>query len=121
MVLLNSNLLIKLSNDEFCKEIVLLIFPQLKNLDKFKKINNNLKSIIKNKDFIFLLSILIIDETDNSEYFLFKFNVSNENKNRIRFLKENYIRNSNYNIFTKEYLQKIFYFNGRLYLEDLID
>tara|TARA_Y100000590_G_scaffold413829_1_gene510085 strand:+ start:28 stop:1299 length:1272 start_codon:yes stop_codon:yes gene_type:complete len=113
--------LIKLSNDEFCKEIVLLIFPQLKNLDKFKKINNNLKSIIKNKDFIFLLSILIIDETDNSEYFLFKFNVSNENKNRIRFLKENYIRNSNYNIFTKEYLQKIFYFNGRLYLEDLID
>ena len=30
---------------------------------------------------------MIIDETDNSDYFLYKFNIPNEQKNRIKLLK----------------------------------
>ena len=113
--------IIKLSKDEFCKEILLLIFPQLKNIDIFKKLNNYSESLINKKDFIFLLSLLIIDKTDNSEYFLYKFNVSKETKKRINFLKDIYFKSFNRNTLSKKNLQKILYFYGKTYLYDVID
>ena len=119
--LVMSNGFINIGNDEFCKEIVLLIFPQVKNIDIFKKLNKNYKSEILKKDFIFLLSLLIIDETDSTEFFLYKFNVSNEAKKRINFLKEIYDKSNDKNTFSKNNLQKIFYFQGKSYLLDVID
>ena len=119
--LVMSNGFINIGNDEFCKEIVLLIFPQVKNIDIFKKLNKNYKSEILKKDFIFLLSLLIIDETDSSEFFLYKFNMSNEAKTRINFLKEIYDKSNDNNTFSKNNLQKIFYFQGKSYLLDVID
>ena len=116
-----SNGFINIGDDEFCKEIVLLIFPQVKNIDIFKKLNKNYKSEILKKDFIFLLSLLIIDETNNSEFFLYKFNMSNESKKRINFLKEIYNKSNDKNTFSKNNLQKIFYFQGKSYLLDVID
>ena len=116
-----SNGFINICDDEFCKEIVLLIFPQVKNIDIFKKLKKNYKSEILKKDFIFLLSLLIIDETDNSEFFLYKFNMSNEAKTRINFLKEIYDKSNDNNTFSKNNLQKIFYFQGKSYLLDIID
>jgi len=119
--LLISNGFINIGSDEFCKEVILLIFPQVKNINIFKKLNKNYKSEIHKKDFIFLLSLLIIDETDNSEFFLYKFNISNEAKTRINFLKEIYGKSKDKNTFSKKNLQKIFYFKGKSYLLDAID
>ena len=116
-----SNGFINIGNDEFCKEIVLLIFPQVKNIDIFKKLNKNYKSEILKKDFIFLLSLLIIDETDSTEFFLYKFNMSNEAKTRINFLKEIYDKSNDNYTFSKNNLQKIYYFQGKSYLLDVID
>ncbi len=113
--------IIKLSKDEFCKEILLLIFPQLKNINIFKKLNSYSQSVINKKDFIFLLSLLIIDETDNSDYFLYKFNLSKENKKRINFLKDIYFKSFNKNTLSKKNLQKILYFYGKTFLYDVID
>ena len=111
----------KLYKDNFSREIILIIFPQLKNLDIFKKLSKYSQSTIDKKDFIFLLSLLIIDETDNSNYFLYKFNFSNENKKRINFLKEMYDKSNDKNTFSKNNLQKIYYFQGKSYLLDVID
>ena len=119
--LLLSKGFINLSKDEFCKEIILLIFPQLKNLDIFKKLNKYSQDVISKKDFIFLLSLLVIDETDNSDYFLYKFNVSNEAKKRINFLKEIFINSNDKNNFSIKKLEKIFYFYGKTSLIDVID
>ena len=116
-----SNGFIKICDDEFCKEILLLIFPQLKNIDIIKKIKKNYKEELFNKDFIFLLSLLIIDETDNSEFFLYKYNMSNEAKLRINFIREIYNKFDDKNTFSKKNLQKIFYFQGKSYLLDIID
>tara|TARA_B100001173_G_scaffold5718_1_gene5021 strand:+ start:45 stop:1319 length:1275 start_codon:yes stop_codon:yes gene_type:complete len=116
-----SNGFIKICNDEFCKEILLLIFPQVKNIDIFKKLKKNYKKEIFKKDFIFLLSLLIIDETDNSEFFLYKFNMSNEDKLRINFLKEIYNKSEDQSTFSKKNLQKIFYYKGKSHLLDVID
>ena len=111
----------KLNKDDFCKEIVLIIFPQLKNLNVFNKLSKYSSNILHKKDFIFLISLLIIDDTDNSNYFLYKFNFSNENKKRINFLKEIFGKKIDSNFFTKKNLQKIFYFNNKSYLSDLFD
>ena len=119
--LLLSKGFVSLSKDEFCKEIILLIFPELKNLNIFKKLSKYSLSVIPKKDFIFLLSLLVIDETDNSDYFLFKFNVSNEAKKRINFLKKIYLDSLDKNCFSKKNLQKVFYFHGKTYLRDVID
>lgn len=119
--LVMSNGFINIGNDEFCKEIVLLIFPQVKNIDIFKKLNKNYRNEIIKKDFIFLLSLMIIDETDSTEFFLYKFNVSNEAKKRINFLKEIYDKSNDKNTFSKNNLQRIFYFQGKSYLLDVID
>ena len=119
--LLLSKGFVSLSKDEFCKEIILLIFPELKNLNIFKKLSKYSLSVIPKKDFIFLLSLLVIDKTDNSDYFLFKFNVSNEAKKRINFLKKIYLDSLDKNCFSKKNLQKVFYFHGKTYLRDVID
>ena len=112
---------IKLNKDDFCKEIILIIFPQLKNIDTFNKLSKYSQNIIHKKDFIFLISLLIVDETDNSNYFLYKFNFSNENKKRIIFFKEIFGKKISNNFFSKKNLQKIFYFKNKDYLIDIID
>ena len=116
-----SNGFFNICDDEFCKEILLLIFPQIKNINILKKLKKNYKNGLIKKDFIFILSLLIIDETDNSEFFLYKFNVSNEAKSRINFLKNMYDKSNDKNTFSKKNLQKIFYFQGKSYLLDMID
>jgi len=112
---------VKLNKDSFCKEIILIIFPQLKNLDIFNNLSKYSNNILHKKDFIFLISLLIIDETDNSNYFLYKFNFSNENKKKINFLKGIFGKKIDNNFFNKKNLQKIFYFNNKDYLIDLFD
>ena len=112
---------LKLPKDKFCLEIINLIFPQLKNILTFKNIKNHAKEVIKSNDFIFLISLMIIDETDNSEYFLYKFNISNENKKRIRFLNNIFSKPLDKNLFSKKNLWKILYFHGNQHLNDLIN
>ena len=116
-----SNRFVEISEDKVCEEIISLIFPQLKNIDILKKLKKNYKNEILKKDFIFFLSLLIIDETDNSEFFLYKYNMSNEAKKRINFLKDIYDKSNDKDTFSKNNLQKIFYFQGKSYLLDVID
>jgi poly(A) polymerase len=97
------------------------VFPQLINLGIFKNINDYSKKIIEEKNFIFLISLMIIDDTDNSEYFIYKYNISNEDKKKIRFLSNIYSKNLDRNIFKEKNFWKILYYNGKDYLIDLID
>ena len=112
---------LKISHDKFSQEILTLIFPQLINLGIFKNINDYSKDIIIKKDFIFLVSLMIIDNTDNSDYFIYKFNLSNEDKKKIKFLSNVYSNKLDKNFFKEKNLWKIFYYNGKDYLFDLID
>ena len=119
-LVLSKNFL-KISKDKFCQEIITLIFPQLVNLSIFKNINDYSKKIIKDKDFIFLISLMIINETDNSEYFIYKYNISNEDKKRIRFLSDIFSKNLEKKTFNEKNFWKILYYNGKDNLIDLID
>ena len=118
--LFNSDGFLKLNNDEFSREIISLIFPQFVNIHLLKNLNKYAKDNIKNVDFIFLISLLIIDETDNADYFIYRFNISKKNQKRILFLNE-YLKNKNNKNLNTKNLWKILYFNGNESLLDLIN
>ena len=110
----------KIPKDQFSKEIIQLIFPQIKNFNIIRNIEKNCnKSIFKNNDFIFLVSLLIIDETDNADYFIHKFSISKKEKDRILFLKNTYKEISK-NFFEKNNLKILLYVHGKDKVIDLI-
>ena len=118
--LFNSDGFLKLNEDEFSCEIISLIFPQFKNIQLLKNLHKYAKDNIKNIDFIFLISFLIVDGTDNADYFIYKFNISKKDQKRILFLNE-YLKNKNNEKFNTKNLWKILYFNGKDSLLDLIN
>ena len=111
---------IKLFKDKESLELIEIIFPQLKNLQNFKKLNAYAQKNLSKIDFILLISLLIIDGTDNADYFLYKFKISNKDQKRIKFVDNFYKQKVNINYFTEKNLNKIFYFNGRQAVTDII-
>jgi len=118
--LVSSHGFAKLTKDTFCSEIIKLIFPQFKNINIFKKLNNFAKESINNLDFVFLISLMIIDGSDNADYFIYKFNLSKKDKKRILFLNNFFSTKINSKIFSVNNLRKILYFNGKQALLDLL-
>ena len=112
---------INLFDDEFSLELLRLIFPELKNLNIFKKLNSDAIDLLHDKDFIFLIAVLIIDDSDNSDYFIFKYNISNEDKNRLKFLKKYYMEINKKNFFSEKNLSAINYYYGNKFTIDIID
>ena len=110
-----------LAKDPFMLELIGLIFPELHNIEIFKNLNDQAVKLLPIKDFIFLISVALIDNSDNSEYFLFKYNISKKDKKRIKFIKNYYNRIFEKNFFTEKNLNRIYYYNGFSYIEDLID
>jgi len=119
--LLRSKGFLKLGKDKDCLEIINLIFPQLKNIYIFNKLNNFVKKNFSNFDFIFLLSLMIIDGTDNVDYFIYKFNLSKKDQKRLLFLNNFYSQKITSKTFSEKNLNKIFYFNGKEALMDVIN
>ena len=118
--LVKSKNFLKLSKDKESMEIISLIFPQLKNIKIFGNLNNFAQKKINDVDFIFLLSLMIIDGTDNVEYFLYKFNLSKKNQKRIHFLNDFYGNTITKKTFSEKKLNRILYFNGKEALIDVI-
>ena len=118
--LVRSKEFFKLLKDQDCLEIISLIFPQFKNISLFKRLNNFSKKNFPNVDFIFLLSLMVIDGTDNVDYFIYKFNISKKDQKRIIFL--NNFNSSKFpnKEFSEKTLNKVFYFSGREALMDVI-
>ena len=118
--LLKSKGFFKLTKDKDCLEIINLIFPQFKNINVFNKLNSFAKKNFAKVDFIFLLSLMVIDGSDNVDYFIYKFNLSNKDQKRLLFLNNFYLDKITSKTFSGHNLNKIFYFNGKEALMDVI-
>ena len=112
---------VKLFQDNDSLEIIEIIFPQLKNLAKFKKLNTHARDNLFKIDFIFLLSLMIVDGTDNTDYFLYKFNISKKDQKRLKLIDSFYKEKTNLKNFTEKNFNKIFYFNGKQAVIDIIN
>ena len=103
----------KLTKDKFSLDLILMIFPELKNIKIFSKLNTGNKDLLKKKDFIFLLSLMIIDDTDNSDYFLYKFNISKKDKKRIKNIDNFFKEKVTSKTFTENNINRFIYYNGK--------
>ena len=111
----------KINSDKTSKELFLLIFPELKNINRINKLDNLGKEILEGKDFEFILSLLLIDKSEDCDYFIYKYNLSNKEKDKINFLNLIFSEDLNKDYFTKENLTKILFKNGKENLIDILD
>ncbi len=117
----SSNGFLKLFKDKESLELIEIIFPQLKNIKNFKKQNSYAAENFLKIEFIFLIALLVIDGTDNADYFLYKFKISNKDKKRLKLIDLFYREKITLNNFTEKNLNKFFYFNGRQAVIDIIN
>ena len=116
-----SNCFIKLCEIDFSYEIICAVFPEFKQIELFRKLNDYTKNNLYSLDFTFFLSILILDKTDNSDYFFYKFNISKKKQKRIELIKDFYFNKNPSIKFNSQNLWKIFYFNGKEGLTDILN
>ena len=119
--LTKSNAFLKIFKDNTCLELIKIIFPQLTNLDNFMKLNSHAKENLSKVDFIFLLSLMIVDGTDNTDYFIYKFNLSKKDQKRLKSINFFYKENVNVKYFNEKNFNKIFYYNGKQTVLDIIN
>ena len=117
----SSNGFLKLFKDKESLELIEIIFPQLKNIQNFKTLNSYASKNFSKLDFIFVLSLLVVDGTDNTDYFIYKFKISKKDQKRLKLIDIFYKEKKTLNNFTKKNLDKIFYFNGRQAVIDIIN
>jgi len=111
----------KLSKDELSSNMILIIFPELKNINIFSKLNESKKNFLKKQDFIFLLSLMIIDYTDNADYFLYKYNISKKNQKRIKIIDNFFKEKINSKTFSENNMNKVFYYYGKEVTLDILN
>jgi len=117
----NSNSIKKLCEDDFSFEVIKLIFPQFKNLEILKKLNNFGKDSLKNVDFCFLLSLLVVDDTDNLDYFVYKFNISKKYQKRFLIIKDFFYNKGENQKINTQNLWKVLYKYGKESLKDILN
>ena len=118
---IKSKVLIKICKDKFSLELFQIIFPQLKNIKIFSNLNNFLKTKLEELDFIFILSLMVIDGSDNADYFLYKFNISKNDRKRLKIINNFYCDKITSKSFTEKNLNRIFYFHGKQAVIDILN
>ena len=111
----------KINSDKLIRELFLLIFPELKHIHRINKLDKQTGQILRSKKFEFILSLLLIDKTDNCDYFIYKYNLSNKEKDKISLLSSVFSEDQNRDYFTKENLSKFILKNGKENLIDILD
>jgi poly(A) polymerase len=117
---IKSQILIRLSKDKFSVELFEIIFPQVKNIKLFSNPNTFAKKKLEEANYVFLLSLLIIDGSDNADYFIYKFNISKKNQKRLKIIDEFYNKKITSTSFSEKNLNRLFYFNGKEALIDIL-
>ena len=110
----------KLSNEKTSLDLIQIIFPELKYINVFSKLNSNKKDLLKQTDFIFFLSLMIVDDTDNADYFLYKYNISKKNQKRIKDIYKFYKEKINTKTFSENNMNRIFYYHGLQAVLDIL-
>ena len=119
--LLKSNQLEKLSKDKFSIELILLIFPELKNIKSIINVIKAKKELFVELDFMFTLFLMIIDETDNLEYFLYKYNISKKDQKRAYAISNFYNEKNGSKTLNEVNLNKVLYYDGKQAVLDIIN
>ena len=119
--LLKSNKLENLSKDKFSIDLILLIFPELKNIKSIIDAIKVKRELFVDLDFMFTLFLMIIDETDNLEYFLYKYNISKKDQKRAYAISNFYNEKNGSKTLNEVNLNKVLYYDGKQAVLDIIN
>ena len=119
--LLRSDKLEKLSKDKFSIDLILLIFPELKNIKSVINAIKVKKKLFVDLDFMFILFLMIIDEKDNLEYFLYKYNISKKDKKRAYAISSFYHDKNGSKTLNEANLNKVLYYDGKQIVLDILN
>ena len=109
-----------LFSQEFSKDIILNIFPQLKYYKRLKKLNNLNKKLRNNYDSYLILALLILDQTNDYEYFCHKYKTSNITKSKFKNISENFEKIKNKKFYSQENIKREIYLSNKDYVTDLL-
>ena len=84
------------------------------------KPNEFAKKKLNEADFIFILSVLIIDGSDNTDYFIYKFNISKKDQKRLKIIDNFYKKKINKKSFSENNLNNVFYYYGKQSVIDIL-
>jgi len=102
------------------KEIMLNLFPQFKYSKRLNKLSS-LDEDLRNKyDEYLILALLIVDETDNYEYFCHKYKLSNSVRDRLKSISKSFENLKNKKYFSEANIRKLIYFSSKEQVKDLI-
>ena len=104
-------------NNENLKKIFSMIFPEIKYLERLVK-----KKILPNNSILsrtILLAIILMDNTNNYEYFCYKYKVSNTIKDKLNYLHKELLNYQNDNDYFKKNLKKNIYYHGKEMMREL--
>jgi len=101
----------KINQSSNLKEIFSMIFPEFLYLNRLERLKKVYSDSELNRDI--LLAVLLIDEKDNHEYFLHKYNASNKIKETLKKISENLKKIQNEKEFFVNDLTKNAYFFGK--------
>ena len=111
----------KIAKNKISLELLQIIFPELKNIIIFSKLNSYKRSILEENDFIFMLSLMIIDDSDNTDYFFYKFNISKKDQKRIKIINDFYQEKISSKTFSENKMNRIFYYDGKQAVCDILN
>ena len=101
-------------------EIIVNVFPQLKYYERlkiFETLNHKLKLKYDNN---LILALLILDESNDYEYFCHKYKTSNAVKSRFKNISENFESLKNKKFYTEENIKKFIYLSNKNSVRDLM-
>jgi len=102
------------------KEILQNIFSQFKYYERLK-IVDSLDSKLRDKyDYHLILAVLILDQTNNYEYFCHKYKTSNSTKNRFKNISINFENLQGKKFYSEENIKKLIYLSNKDYVRDLL-
>ena len=96
------------------REIFLMIFPEFLYLNRLERLKKVYQYSKVNVDI--LLAVMLIDDKENHEYFIHKYNASNKTKETLEQFYKNLIKLKNDKEFFEKNLIKNVYLNGKNHL-----
>ena len=113
------NLYSLFSNNE-SKEIILNVFPQFKYYERLEIFNSLSNKLRCEYDNYLILALIIMDESNDYEYFCHKYKVSNNIKNRFKNIALNFNDIKNKKFYLNLNIRKFIYFSDKNSTLDLL-
>ena len=109
-----------LFSQNISKEIIQNIFPQFKYYERLKKISSLNQKLRVKYDHCLILASLVVDQSNDYEYFCHKYKTSNNIKNRLGNISKNIENMKSEKFYSKENIKKLIYLSNREHVNDLL-